>query len=100
MSYRIRRRRCRGRPGSVPPAHADEREGRRLADLTYTLEDVLSKGFEARCVGPDGARYLWHGECGLRVDAFTGQNDAPHRPVGAARERRVVPDLIGARGAA
>ncbi len=40
-------------------------------DLTYTLEDVLSKGFEARAVGPDGARYLWHGGCGLRADALT-----------------------------
>ena len=39
---------------------------------TYTRNDVLRLGFEARCVGVDGARYLWHGEYGLRVDAETG----------------------------
>jgi len=38
-------------------------------DYTYTRDDLLRLGFEARCVGVDGARYLWHGECGLRVDA-------------------------------
>lgn len=42
-------------------------------DLTCTLEDVISKGFEARCVGPDGARYLWHGQTGLRADPHTGR---------------------------
>ena len=41
-------------------------------DLSHTLREVLSQGFEARCVGPDGARYLWHQGCGLRVDARAG----------------------------
>jgi hypothetical protein len=41
--------------------------------VTYSLQDVLSKRFEARCVGPDGARYLWHRDCGLRVDTLTKQ---------------------------
>lgn len=57
-----------------------------MAGLSCTLEDVLSKGFEARCVGPNGARYLWHGDCGLRVDAFTGRTtllaDPSALPVG------------------
>ncbi len=57
-----------------------------MAGLSCTLADVLSKGFEARCVGPDGARYLWHGDCGLRVDAFTGRTtllaDPSALPVG------------------
>lgn len=34
----------------------------------YTLREVDDLGFEARCVGSDGARYLWHDGCGLRVD--------------------------------
>lgn len=38
----------------------------------YTLDDVLSRGFEARCAGVDGTRYLWHGKCGLRVDSRIG----------------------------
>jgi hypothetical protein len=42
-------------------------------DSTFTLEDVLSRGFEARCVGPDGSRYLWHGDSGLRVEVRTGR---------------------------
>jgi hypothetical protein len=41
-------------------------------DCSFTRDDVLRLGFEARCVGVDGARYLWHGERGLRVDARTG----------------------------
>jgi hypothetical protein len=39
---------------------------------TYTRDDVLRLGFEARCIGADGARYLWHGECGLREDPAAG----------------------------
>lgn len=37
-------------------------------DLTFSLHDVVSQGFEARCVGPDGARYLWHGDAGIRTE--------------------------------
>jgi len=40
--------------------------------VAFTLRDVVSKGFEARCVGPDGDRYLWHRDYGLRVEARTG----------------------------
>ncbi|HZL63644.1 MAG TPA: hypothetical protein VFD50_01690 [Thermoleophilia bacterium] len=39
---------------------------------TYTRDDVLRLGFEALCMGVDGARYLWHGECGLIEDPQTG----------------------------
>ncbi len=41
-------------------------------DLTFTLRDVVSLGFEARCVGLDGARYVWHRDSGLRVEARRG----------------------------
>ena len=40
--------------------------------LTFTLQDVVSLGFEARCVGPDGARYTWHRDVGVRVETRTG----------------------------
>lgn len=56
------------------PVHATKEEDRRLKhDWNYTLQDVLWGGFEARCVGPDGTRYLWHGDCGLCVEALTGR---------------------------
>lgn len=42
-------------------------------DHTYTLEEVLGLGFEARCVAHDGARYLWHRGLGLRVERENGQ---------------------------
>lgn len=38
---------------------------------TYSLDEVLDLGFEARCVGRDGARYLWCQGSGLRVDLHT-----------------------------
>jgi len=44
-----------------------------LADHPYTVHEVISRGFEARCVGPDGARYLWHSDSGLRVEYATGR---------------------------
>lgn len=40
-------------------------------DCTYTRDDVLRLGFEARCVGVDGARYIWHDDSGLRIDPRT-----------------------------
>lgn len=40
-------------------------------DCTYTRDDVLRLGFEARCVDVDGTRYLWHSDRGLRVDPRT-----------------------------
>jgi hypothetical protein len=67
--------------------HATKGDGRLRHDWSYTLQDVLSRGFEARCVGPDGSRYLWHGDCGLRVEALTGRTilltDAAALPEGA-----------------
>ena len=40
--------------------------------VAFTLKEVVTMGFEARCVGPDGSRYLWHGDSGLRVETRTG----------------------------
>ena len=38
---------------------------------TFTQEEVLAHGFEARCEGCDGCRYLWHRGQGLRTDPST-----------------------------
>ena len=37
----------------------------------FPVSEVTRFGFEARCIGPGGARYLWHDGCGLRVDPRT-----------------------------
>ena len=66
------------------------RDGRRASEgvaalepkLTYTLDDVLSLGFEAQCAALDGTRFLWHGSCGLRVDALTAKTVLLADPVG------------------
>ena len=42
-------------------------------DHSYRLRDVLARGFEAFCVGPDGCRYLWPGDAGLKVELQTGR---------------------------
>jgi len=43
-----------------------------LHPATFTRQEVLAGGFEARCVGVDGARYIWHGDLGLRADSRAG----------------------------
>lgn len=42
-------------------------------DRTFSVSDVVSKGFEASCVGRDGALYFWHGTFGVRVEKRTGK---------------------------
>jgi hypothetical protein len=42
-----------------------------MAEHTYSLKEVLAGGFEARCVGLEGVRYLWCQGTGLRVDPRT-----------------------------
>lgn len=37
----------------------------------YPVSEVTRFGFEALCVDREGARYLWHDGCGLRVDPVT-----------------------------
>ena len=49
-------------------------------DRTYTLEEVLTLGFEARCIAGDGCRYLWHRGLGLRVEPGTGRTVVVYDP--------------------
>ncbi len=59
---------------TVGPTATGARKGDDSVDhlVAFSLRDVVRMGFEARCVGPDGSRYLWHGESGLRVETRTG----------------------------
>ena len=43
------------------------------SERTFSLSDVLSKGFEACCIAPDGAHYVWRRSFGVRIDRRTGQ---------------------------
>lgn len=63
-------------------------------DQTYTLAEVLRRGFEARCVGPDGCRYLWHGAFGLRVEPRSGRTTLLRDPA-ALPEEMWVPTRFG-----
>lgn len=61
-------------------------------DGSFSLSDVVSRGFEATCVGSDGALYFWHGTFGVKVEKRTGKatllTDAralPDRPWSATR---------------
>lgn len=42
-------------------------------EQTFTLRDVVTKGFEAQCVARDGHRYFWHRNFGVRVDTRNGR---------------------------
>jgi hypothetical protein len=67
-----------------------------MDDLTFTLHDVVTRGFEARCVGPDGARYLWHRDFGLRVEARTGRTTLIADPA-VLPEGTWIPTTLGLR---
>lgn len=40
-------------------------------ERTFSLGEVVSKGFEARCEGADGALYFWHRSFGVRIERRT-----------------------------
>lgn len=42
-------------------------------DGTFSLSDVVSKGFEARCMARDGSFYFWHRNFGVRIDMRTSK---------------------------
>jgi hypothetical protein len=63
------------------PVANDKRETAVPHPQTYTIDDVLRQGFEARCSDASGTRYLWHGPCGLRVDARCGATTMVRDPL-------------------
>jgi hypothetical protein len=42
-------------------------------DATFSLSDVVSKGFEASCIAKDGTLYFWHRNFGVRIEQRTGR---------------------------
>jgi hypothetical protein len=42
-------------------------------ERTFSRSDVVSKGFEARCIAKDGALYFWHRNFGVRIEKRTGK---------------------------
>lgn len=46
----------------------------------YTRDEVVARGFEARCVDADGCRYLWHLGQGIRFDPRTCVTTLVSRP--------------------
>lgn len=39
----------------------------------FSLSDVIARGFEASCVGSDGALYFWHRNFGVRIDTHSSK---------------------------
>jgi hypothetical protein len=50
-------------------------------DQTFTRNEVVSGGFEARCTGVDGCAFIWHGDCGLCEDPARGTTTLLHDPL-------------------
>lgn len=78
-------------------AFADAREGAGVKrDRTFSLSDVVSKGFEASCIAKDGALYFWHRNFGVRIEKRTGKTTLLTDPT-ALPDARWVPTSLGAK---
>lgn len=42
-------------------------------ERTYSLGEVIARGFEARCVTKSGILYFWHRNYGVRIDTRRSQ---------------------------
>ncbi len=42
-------------------------------ERTYSTGEVISQGFEARCVARDGTLYFWHRTYGVKISKRTGK---------------------------
>ena len=65
-------------------------------ERTFSLSDVVSKGFEASCMAEDGALYFWHRDFGVRVEKRTGEATLLTDP-SALPEARWVATSLGAK---
>lgn len=43
-------------------------------ERTFSLSDVVAKGFEATCIAKDGAVYFWHRNFGVRIEKRSGKS--------------------------
>ncbi len=65
-------------------------------DRAFSLRDVVSKGFEARCTAEDGTLYFWHRNYGVRIEKRTGRATLLTDPA-ALPDGRWVATSLGAK---
>ena len=65
-------------------------------DRAFSLCDVVSKGFEARCTAEDGTLYFWHRNYGVRIEKRTGRATLLTDPT-ALPDGRWVATSLGAK---
>ena len=65
-------------------------------DLTFSLSDVVSKGFEATYTAKDGTLYFWHRNFGVKIEKRTGKATLLTDP-GGLPEARWVATSLGAK---
>jgi hypothetical protein len=54
-----------------------------VRERTYSLGEVIARGFEARCTTPNGILYFWHGNYGIRIHPRKGQATLLTDPIAA-----------------
>ena len=62
-------------------------------DPTFSLSDVVSKGFEATYTAKDGTLYFWHRNFGVKVEKRTGKATLLTDPDGLPEARWVATSL-------
>ena len=62
-------------------------------DLTFSLSDVVSKGFEATYTAKDGTLYFWHRNFGVKIEKRTGKSTLLTDPGGLPEARWVATSL-------
>ncbi len=62
-------------------------------DHTFSLSDVVSKGFEATYTAKDGTLYFWHRNFGVKVEKRTGKATLLTDPGGLPEARWVATSL-------
>jgi hypothetical protein len=92
--------------GACPADSDDEAHGEACADAdegagvdtdgTFSLSEVIAKGFEASCVGRDRALYFWHRNFGVRVERRSGKATLLTDP-SVLPDMRWTPTSTGAR---
>jgi hypothetical protein len=75
-------------------AGADARGGTGVKrDPTFSLSDVVSKGFEATYTAKDGTLYFWHRNFGVKIEKRTGKATLLTDPDGLPETRWVATSL-------
>ena len=62
-------------------------------ERTFSLSDVVSKGFEASCSAKDGKLYFWHRNFGVRIERRTGKATLLTDPTALPEARWVATSL-------